>query len=191
MAQDPDQVMLHDPEVSATASPSATPATERLRSEIEETRSEISETIDAIQSRLRPGELINRATRAVTQTTVEGARNIAAKAGQQATGLRKTSSRTAAGILQRAKDHPVPASMVGLAATGLLFRVLRPRRRSAGFLPGHVHGPRRTRGRARMATAILKNVPFFAVASILSWAARRSRIAREASCLSRASRSAR
>jgi hypothetical protein len=45
-------------------------------------------------------------------------------------------------------------------------------------------------GRARMATAIRKNLPFFAAASILSWAVRRSRIAREALCLSRDSRSA-
>jgi hypothetical protein len=166
--------MSHNAE--AAAADESTPSTERLRSEIEETRAEISETIDAIQSRLRPGQLINRATQAVKESTVERTRHVAAKASQQVTDLRSRSSRTAAEVLQKAKDYPVPASMVGLAVTGLLLSVLRRQRtRASSFrrLPG------RTSSRGRTAKTIRKNVPFWAAAGagVVSWMVWKSRTA--------------
>jgi Protein of unknown function (DUF3618) len=178
VAQDPDQVTVRDPsESGAAGSPPATPATERLRSEIEETRSEISETIDAIQARLRPGELMAHATQAVKNTTIEGARHLAATASQQATGVRRMSSRTAREALRQAQDHPAPAALVGIAATALLLGLMRRQRIRAAVRPGKLQerGPRPRRARV---APTMRNLPFFAAgAGALTWAIWTSRIA--------------
>jgi hypothetical protein len=67
-------------EDGATNDPEAT----RIRRDIEETREDMSETIDAIQERLRPGNLVSNATQQVKQAATERVRHMTQSAGNAA-----------------------------------------------------------------------------------------------------------
>lgn len=86
--------------------------TRELRSEIEQTREEISETIDAIQEKLRPGNI----AAGVASATTEKVKDMAYSAADRAEDWWESSG--GSGLAGRIRNNPVPA---GLACVGLVW----------------------------------------------------------------------
>ena len=92
--------------------------TQEIRHDIERTREDMSETIDAIQEKLRPGNIVAGATERVKQATTERLKGMAHSAGETAEGYM---SHTRNGILETARQNPIPAALIGfgVAASGM------------------------------------------------------------------------
>ncbi len=73
-----------------------------IQGEIASTRAEMSETIDALQERLRPGNIVSEATERVKTATSERVRGMADRA-----------SGTAQGMMEEARHNAIPALMIG------------------------------------------------------------------------------
>jgi hypothetical protein len=84
--------------------------TREIQGEIAHTRAELSETIDALQERLRPGTIVSDATDRVKNATTERMRSMA-----------DTASGTAQGIMEDARQNPVPALMIGAGIAWMLI----------------------------------------------------------------------
>ena len=97
----------------STAPVPATPATDDIRSQIEQTRAEISDTIDAIHTRLSPTRAIAHAKDAVAEATVGHLKRLAH--GTPGSGR---------SLLDTARANPWPVALVATAAVGLVVRAL-------------------------------------------------------------------
>lgn len=84
--------------------------TRQLEGEIEHTRAELSETIDALQEKLRPGNLVSEATDRMKTATTEKVKDMA-----------DTASETAQGMWEGARQNPVPALMIGAGVAWMLL----------------------------------------------------------------------
>jgi ElaB/YqjD/DUF883 family membrane-anchored ribosome-binding protein len=87
---------------------------EGIRSEIEQTRAEMSETLNAIQHRLSPDYLREQAREKVRDATVGRAKHMAGKAGRKARSLPSV-------FMERMKDNPLPAALMGLGLGWLMM----------------------------------------------------------------------
>lgn len=98
----------------ATGSDDLDPETERrtrqIEGEIQHTRAELSETIDALQEKLRPGNIVSEAADKVKTATSEKVRDMA-----------DTASGTAQDMWEGARQNPLPALMIGAGITWLLL----------------------------------------------------------------------
>jgi Protein of unknown function (DUF3618) len=92
-----------------TASPETTDA---IRHDIEHTRAQMSDTIDEIQERLNPKRLIDEAKETVRDATVG-----------KVTGMMNNASRSAGSLVDRIKENPVSAAMIGAGAWWLLTKL--------------------------------------------------------------------
>jgi ElaB/YqjD/DUF883 family membrane-anchored ribosome-binding protein len=111
--------------------------TREIRAEIEQTRGDLSETIDAIQDKLRPGNLVSEATERVRAATTEKVRDMADTAGN-----------AAGGFIERIKNNPVPAALAGIGLAWLAFSDRgESRYRSAEYDRGYGTRPIGTSGR--------------------------------------------
>src|SRR3984893_4792205 len=103
--------------------------TEGIRDDIEERRAQMSETIDAIQDRLNPKRLMDDAKETVRAATVG-----------KVTDMMNSASESASGLVDRIKENPLPAALIGLGAWGLDGRQEngkgRPYRGNAPTYPG-------------------------------------------------------
>jgi len=109
--------------------------TQQIRAEIEHTREDLSETIDAIQERLRPGNIVSEATDRVKTATNERMKNMASSAGEAAGGVIQQTRETAGQLVEGARSNPVPAILIGVGTTWLLMNrgsEAGGRRRAAG-----------------------------------------------------------
>jgi len=101
------------------------PDTERraseIRQEIDHTRAEMTETIDAIQAKLNPRNIVANATERVKTATTERVREMADTAGETAQEVMNQTRDTAGGIVQAVQQNPVPAALIGLGAAWLLM----------------------------------------------------------------------
>jgi hypothetical protein len=82
-----------------------------IEAEIAETRVEMSETIEAIQERLSPSNIVANAKESVRQAATEKVRNMTDNA-----------------FVDAIRDNPIPAAMIGIGAAWLYFK----RRSDAG-----------------------------------------------------------
>jgi hypothetical protein len=82
----------------------------RIEGEIASTRAELSETIDALQEKLRPGNLASEATERVKNVTTEKVRSMA-----------ETASGTAQQWMHETRQNPMPALMIGAGVAWLLM----------------------------------------------------------------------
>lgn len=98
------------------------PRTEEIRIEIAQTREEISETIDAIQEKLRPRNIVANATERVKAATTEKVKAMADTAGDTAHTMMERTRETAGGFMNTVRDNPIPAAMIGIGAAWLLSR---------------------------------------------------------------------
>ena len=97
-------------------------STEAIRGEIAETRAEMSETIDEIQERLTPRRLMQDAKETVRDATVG-----------KVTDMMNGASESAGSIVDRIRDNPLPAALIGVGAWWLFGR---QNQRTVGFSRG-------------------------------------------------------
>jgi ElaB/YqjD/DUF883 family membrane-anchored ribosome-binding protein len=95
--------------------------TRALQAEIADTREELSETLEAIQERLRPGNIMSNATETVKEKARESVRGLADNAGERASGMMRQSRRTAGDVVENVKNNPLPALMIGAGVAWLLM----------------------------------------------------------------------
>ena len=92
-----------------------------LESEIAETRAEMSETIEAIQERLRPSNLVSDATEKVKTATTEKVKSMADTASETAQDMMRDTRDRAYDVVEGAKQNPIPALMIGAGVAWLLM----------------------------------------------------------------------
>ena len=90
--------------------------TKRIRDEIENTRGEMSETIDAIQEKLKPGNIVANATERVKTATTERVRDMAETASQATRQAMDYGWETADGVVDTARQNPIPLALLGVGA---------------------------------------------------------------------------
>src|SRR5215212_9151196 len=90
-----------------TDDPAVTDETVTLRADIEQTRTEMSATIDAIQEKLNPQNIVDQARETVREATV-------GKVEQMVSNATDTARETGNSVLDLIQQNPVPAAMVGL-----------------------------------------------------------------------------
>ena len=84
--------------------------TREIRAEIEQTREDMSETIDAIQDKLRPRNIVAQATESVRTATSDTVRQISDTVGSGADDLMD-------GVFR----NPIPVAMVSIGVAGLAW----------------------------------------------------------------------
>jgi ElaB/YqjD/DUF883 family membrane-anchored ribosome-binding protein len=101
-----------------------------IRGEIEHTREEMAETIDAIQDKLRPRNIVANATERVKVATTERVRAMADTASDAAYNVAERTREGAGGFLDSIRENPYPATLVGL---GLAWWIASARRRPSPY----------------------------------------------------------
>lgn len=98
-------------------------STREIRTEIERTRADMGETIDEIQERLRPSNVVSRATESVREATVGKVREFAQDAQDAFTGRRRSwnGADESYGLMDRIREHPVPAALAAVSLAWLAF----------------------------------------------------------------------
>jgi len=91
------------------------PRTREIRTEIAQTRGELSETIEAIQEKLRPGNVVASAASATT----EKVKHMAYTAADTAEDWWESSA--GSGFVGRIRNNPVPAALAGIGLAWLAF----------------------------------------------------------------------
>jgi len=98
----------------------ADPRTREIRHEIEETRGEMSETIDAIQEKLKPRNIVADATDRVKTAATERVREMADTASQTAQQAVGYTRERASDVAQGARRNAIPLALIGVGAAWLL-----------------------------------------------------------------------
>ena len=91
--------------------------TREIRFEIDRTRDDISETIDAIQDRLSPRNVVSRAAGNVREATVGKVREMAHQVQDSMPSFGRDYSN--GGIVDRIRDNPVPAAIAAADRGGM------------------------------------------------------------------------
>jgi hypothetical protein len=102
-----------DDTVARTAEPD--PRTREIRRDIEHTREEMSETLDAIQEKLRPANLMSRATDRVKQATSERVRQMTRSAERAASSMMSATHDTD-GLMGTLRSNAMPAALMAFGA---------------------------------------------------------------------------
>jgi hypothetical protein len=119
--------------------------TREIRAEIEQTREEMSETIDAIQEKLRPGNIVSEATDRVKNATTERVRNMVDSASETAQGAMEQSREYAGEMMHGARQNAIPIAMIGAGLAWLLIERLRGDNRDRDYEYGGYRGYRADR----------------------------------------------
>ena len=90
------------------------PAVETLVDDIERTRSEMTETVDEIESRLDPANIVNAAKETVREATVGRVEDMANTAADMATDAGYQAREAGTGIVETIKRNPIPAALAGI-----------------------------------------------------------------------------
>lgn len=96
--------------------------TREIRDEIAETRVEMAETIDAIQEKLKPRNIVASATDRVKNAASERVREMADTASQTAQQVMDYTRDRASGLTERFRENPLPLALIGLGAAWLIAR---------------------------------------------------------------------
>jgi Protein of unknown function (DUF3618) len=96
-------------------SPSTDERALEIRSEIEQTREDLSETVDAIQEKLRPANVVATAAAATTDKV----KDMASNAAQTAEDWWEESGGNS--LVNRIRNNPIPAMMAGVGLAWLAF----------------------------------------------------------------------
>jgi ElaB/YqjD/DUF883 family membrane-anchored ribosome-binding protein len=89
---------------------------QEIREEIAQTREDMSETIEAIQDRLRPGNIVANATERVKSATTEKVMQMANTAEDAADRVMHNS------FMDTVRDNPWPVAMIGIGAAWLWMK---------------------------------------------------------------------
>ena len=93
--------------------------TREIRQEIEQTREEMSETIDAIQEKLRPGNIVSEAKERVKSATTERVRQMADSASETAQNAYEQTREMAGEVVEGARNNAVPVALIGVGLAWL------------------------------------------------------------------------
>jgi ElaB/YqjD/DUF883 family membrane-anchored ribosome-binding protein len=93
--------------------------TAEIRSDIERTRADLGETVDAIQDRLRPGNMASRAAESVRDATVGRVQQLADRVTHRS--RYRTYDSDGGGFVDRVRDNPVPAAIAAISLGWLAF----------------------------------------------------------------------
>ncbi|MGH2449469.1 MAG: DUF3618 domain-containing protein [Chloroflexota bacterium] len=116
-------------ESNSTPSPDGDDEVAAQRAQVEQTRDEMSGTIDAIQQKLSPGNLVQGAKESVREATigrVEGVLNTATDKVEQA---EEAATDMGGSIIDTIKQNPIPAALAGI---GLGWLIAEARSQSSG-----------------------------------------------------------
>ena len=94
--------------------------TREIRHEIEETRGEMSETIDAIQEKLKPRNIVADATDRVKSAATERVREMADTASQTAQQAMDYTRDRAGDVARGARNNALPLALIGVGAAWFL-----------------------------------------------------------------------
>ncbi|MEO5894078.1 MAG: DUF3618 domain-containing protein [Vicinamibacterales bacterium] len=95
--------------------------TREIQQEILETRVEMSETIDALQEKLKPANLVADATDRVKSATTEKVRHMAESASETAQEIYRSTSEGAYGMIEEVRQNPIPALMIGAGVAWMIM----------------------------------------------------------------------
>ena len=95
--------------------------TREIRAEIEQTREEMSETIDAIQEKLRPGNVVAEAKDRVKSAATERVRQMADSASETAQNAYEQTRQMAGQFVEGARSNAIPAAMICLGTAWFLI----------------------------------------------------------------------
>ena len=105
---------------SETGDEDADRRTREIRAEIEQTREDMSETIDAIQEKLRPGNIMSDAKERVKNATTERVRNMVGSASETAQDAMEQTRHYAGDVVEGARNNAIPVAMIGVGLAWLL-----------------------------------------------------------------------
>jgi hypothetical protein len=108
----------HQPSVTDAGVDERTTA---IRRDIEQTREEMSETIEAIQDKLRPANIVSSATEKIKHATTERVREMTHSAGEAASNIMYGSRGRSGGLLDSIRDNPLPAALIGIGAAWMVM----------------------------------------------------------------------
>ena len=115
----------------AELDPDADRRTREIQQEIAETREEMSETIDALQEKLKPANIVADATDRVKSATTEKVRNMAESASETAQGLYRNTG--ASSVIEEVRQNPYPALMIGAGVAWMIMDRSRNRGNGDGY----------------------------------------------------------
>lgn len=121
----------------AAADPDADARARQIRAEIDRTREDLSETVDAIQEKLRPGNLMASAAsgaadkiKDLASTTTETAMNMASTTTEKVKDMAYSAAesteewwdaKSEIGVIGRIRSNPLPTLLAGVGLTWLAF----------------------------------------------------------------------
>jgi hypothetical protein len=95
--------------------------TAEIRKDIDRTRADMGETLDAIQDRLRPGNIVSRAAQSAKETATEKVRQIGQTfQGGGLSGMR-SDIRGNNALVERVRENPIPAAIAAASLAWLVF----------------------------------------------------------------------
>jgi ElaB/YqjD/DUF883 family membrane-anchored ribosome-binding protein len=95
--------------------------TSRIRGEIAQTREEMTETIDAIQEKLRPSNIVANATDRIKQAATEGVQSMTDMASETANEVVDYGREAYDTVAGEVRQNPIPLAMIGIGAAWLLM----------------------------------------------------------------------
>jgi len=132
MAQDPSK-MTRTPRATHSMGFPTSSDPEQLRQQIADTRAGMTDTLDAIQDRVKPRNVVNRTVESMKESTMTRMRNFADSVGSAAGYVMARTQQPRARLMRATRQNPVPAAVIGAAAMWMLVRALRSGRRR-GYL---------------------------------------------------------
>jgi hypothetical protein len=96
--------------------------TGQIRREIEQTRDDMSETIDAIQERLRPRNIVASAAERMKEATTDRVREIANTAAETAGDVMAHTREATSGLADGVRQNPIPSALIGIGAAWLVMK---------------------------------------------------------------------
>jgi cell division septum initiation protein DivIVA len=119
-----------------------------IRSEIAQTREDMAETIDAIQEKLRPGNIAAAASDRMKDVTGTAVRNVAEAASDKAQRAMERTRRIADDLADGGRMNTIASAMIGIGSAWLLMERWRNSgRRRFGSMSEYEYGDERYRTR--------------------------------------------
>lgn len=132
MAQDPSK-MTRTPRATHSMGFPTSSDPEQLRQQIADTRAGMTDTLDAIQDRVKPRNVMNRTVESMKESTMSRMRNFADTMGSAAGYVMARTQQPRTKLMRATRQNPVPAAVIGAAAMWMLVRAIRNGRRR-GYL---------------------------------------------------------
>ena len=107
--------------------------TSEIRRDIAQTREEMSETIEAIEERLRPRNILSNATQSVKHAATERMRNMKDSAEHAYNRMWGGTGTRSRGVMSDIRHNPFPAVLIGVGTAWLLMNRTSKGRRDDGL----------------------------------------------------------